>query len=448
MEDSYPALRVIVFIILLIIDGVFSGSEEALDNLNENHILKKAEEGDKKAGYILSMKKHPGTLFNTVRFVATASAMIVGIYVVRLFYHIALRAGQSNMTGFYSQPIEVILKIVITLIFIFIVLVAGVALPKRIAAKNSERWAFSTIRIVYGFSIVLWPMTKLVIGTSNLLGRIFGVDPKAVEENVTEEEIIMMVSEGHEQGVLEANEAEMINNIFEFNDKEVSDIMTHRKDIVGVDVSMEAREAADMMLSERFSRFPVYEGDIENIIGILHLKDIMRALMEQHEGDVHIRDIMREPYYVPDTQNIDHLFRGMQQKKVHMAIAIDEYGQTAGLVAMEDILEEIVGNIFDEYDVDETYIQKIGDNMWMMRGSAPLDEVGDALDMDDLDEGEFETLNGLIVAKLEHIPAQGEHVCIIIGEYRFEVLSVNNNMIQEVRVTRENDSMSGEVLSQ
>lgn len=436
MEDSYPAIRVIVFLLLLVIDAIFSGSEAALGGLNENRIEKKAEEGNKKAKYILRLMEHPVTLLNTVELVVTSAAMIVGAFVAHMFYTSAALAGIHRFGNVSPQLVTVIISIIVTLLLIFLVLVFGIVVPKRLAAKNSERWAFATIRIVRIFTVLLLPLTKLVTGMSNLIGRVFGIDPKAVDESVTEEEIIMMVSEGHEQGVLEANEAEMINNIFEFNDKEVSDIMTHRKDIVGVDVSMDARAAADMMLSERFSRFPVYEGDIENIIGILHLKDIMRALMEKNDSDIHIRDIMREPYYVPDTQNIDHLFRGMQQKKVHMAIAIDEYGQTAGLVAMEDILEEIVGNIFDEYDVDETYIQKVGESMWIMQGSAPLDEVGEALGIEDLDEGEFDTLNGLIVAKLEHIPAQGEHVCISIGGYKFEVLSVNNNMIGEVRVTR------------
>lgn len=437
MEDSYPAIRVIVFVLLLVIDAVFSGSEAALGGLSEGRIEKKAEEGNKKARYLLKLMEHPVTLLNTVELVVTSAAMIVGAFVARMFYTRAALAGAGHFGSINPQIVTVVLSVLITLALILLVLVFGVVVPKRLAAKNSERWAFATIRVVRVFTAVLWPLTKLVTLFSNLVGRLFGIDPKAIEENVTEEEIIMMVSEGHEQGVLEANEAEMINNIFEFNDKEVSDIMTHRKDIVGVDVTMDARAAADMMLSGSFSRFPVYEGDIENIIGILHLKDMMRALMEKPDPQVHIRDIMREPYYVPDTQNIDHLFKGMQQKKVHMAIAIDEYGQTAGLVAMEDILEEIVGNIFDEYDVDETYIQKVGDNVWMMRGSAPLDEVGDALGIEDMDEGEFDTLNGLITARLEHIPAQGEHVSASIGGFRFEVLSVNNNMIQEVRVTKE-----------
>lgn len=436
MEDSYPAIRVVVFLLLLMIDAVFSGSEAALGGLNENRIAKKAEEGNKKAKYILDLLEHPVTLLNTVELVVTSAAMVVGAFVLHMIYTSAAAAGIHCFGNISPKVLTVVISIVVTLIVIFFVLVFGIVVPKRLASKNSEKWAFATIRIVRLITMILWPLTKLVTGTSNCIGRLFGIDPRAADENVTEEEIIMMVSEGHEQGVLEANEAEMINNIFEFNDKEVSDIMTHRKDIVGVNVSVDVRTAADQMLSERFSRYPVYEGDIENIIGILHLKDVMRVIMEGTRKNVSIRDIMREPYYVPDTQNIDHLFRGMQQKKIHMAIAIDEYGQTAGLVAMEDILEEIVGNIFDEYDVDETYIQKVGENMWMMQGSALLDEVGETLGIEDLDEGEFDTLNGLLVAKLEHIPAQGEHVCIVMGGYKFEVLSVNNNMIGEVRVTK------------
>lgn len=262
--------------------------------------------------------------------------------------------------------------------------------------------------------------------------HLFGVSDDE-PERVTEE-IKMMVSEGHEKGALEADEAKMINNIFEFSDKEASDIMTHRRHIIGVDVSMPMKDAAKLMAEERFSRYPVYEEDIDNIVGILHLKDIFRALMEQGESGK-ISEIMRQPYFVPDTQNIDALFKEMQQKKVHMAIVIDEYGQTAGIVAMEDILEEIVGNIFDEYDLDESYISKAADDTYIMKGMAPLSEVEEALQVH-FEEDDFDTLNGLIISRLEHIPAEGERVEVIIEGYQFTVLSVSNNMIHEVRVEK------------
>lgn len=443
MEDGHPAIRIVVFVLLLAIDALFSGSEAALGGLNESKLEKKAGEGNKKARRILKLVNTPVSFLNAIELVVTSVAMIVGAYVGKILYILAEGAGGRGFFEACPRFGTAVFSVLATLVLIYLVLVIGIVVPKRVASKNSEKWAFATINLVAFCMVIVWPFTKLVTLTSNIIVRLFGIDPKASEESVTEEEIIMMVSEGHEQGVLEANEAEMINNIFEFNDKEVSDIMTHRRKIVGVDVDMDISEAASLMLKERFSRYPVYEGDIENIIGILHLKDLMRAIMEEDRTPENIREIMRQPYYVPDTQNIDSLFKEMQQKKMHMAIVIDEYGQTAGIVAMEDILEEIVGNIFDEYDVDESYIQPLCEDSWIIRGIAPLDEVGDVLGVESLDEGEFDTLNGLLVSRLEHIPSDEEKASVETAGYRFEVLSVKNNMIQEVKVTNISKKDSG-----
>lgn len=269
---------------------------------------------------------------------------------------------------------------------------------------------------------------------SSGFARLVGVSN---DSEKVEEEIKQMVSEGHERGVLEADEAKMINNIFEFSDKEASDIMTHRHHVVGLRADLSVVEAAKRIISESYSRFPVYEEDIDNIVGILHVKDIMKALVE-HDDDVKLSQIMRPPYFVPETQNIDNLFKEMQQKKMHMAIVVDEYGQTAGVVAMEDILEEIVGNIFDEYDLEESFIVKKGQDTYMLKGYAPLEEVEETLGIDFCEE-DFDTINGLLIARLEHIPAEDEKVSIDIAGYRFSVLSVKNNMISEIRAQKLDD---------
>ena len=274
------------------------------------------------------------------------------------------------------------------------------------------------------------------------LARLFGSD----DSDAQVDEIKQMVSEGQEMGVLEDEEAKMINNIFEFGDKEVSDIMTHRRHVVGVEVNTDVETAARMMLEKPYSRYPVYEEEIDNIVGILHVKDVLRAMLNEKQH-LEIRQIMRPPYFVPDTQNIDTLFRDMQQKKMHMAVVIDEYGQMAGVVAMEDILEEIVGNIMDEYDVDETFIIKKGSNKYLMKGMTPLDEVEETLNIS-LEEYDFDILNGLLTSLLEHVPEEGEKTSLIIKGYKFTVQSVENNMIKEVLVEKideepVNDANSG-----
>ena len=263
-------------------------------------------------------------------------------------------------------------------------------------------------------------------------------DDEKIEERV-EEEIIQMVSEGQEQGAIDVQEAEMISNIMEFDDKVASEVMTHRKNMVAFEVNTPLREAAIAMANGRFSRYPVYEDEMDNIVGILHIKDVLKFLLACPDGK-DIRDVMRKPYFVPETQNISRLFREMKNKSQHMAVVIDEYGQTAGIVAMEDVLEEIVGNIFDEYDVTERMIIKQSNHKYYMRGLAPLEEVAKELKLNMKEELEdYDTLNGFLISKLGHIPKEKEKVNIIYKGYEFRVVDVKDRMIKFVRVHKEHE---------
>ena len=268
---------------------------------------------------------------------------------------------------------------------------------------------------------------------------IFGIRGGEETEDVTEEEIISMVNEGHEQGVLLATEAEMITNIFEFGDKEAQDIMTHRKNILAIDRNMTLEDALDFMLSESKSRFPVYEENIDNIIGILHFRDAMRSHIEEENlllpvGD--IEGLIRETMFVPETKNIDVLFQSMQHTKTQMVIVVDEYGQTTGLIAMEDILEEIVGNIMDEYDEDEAHIEETENaDEYIIEGITPLEELEERFDIS-FHEEEFDTLNGFMISKMDKIPEEDEEFSIRVDGYEFRIINVENRMIKSVLVTR------------
>ncbi|WP_310605423.1 hemolysin family protein [Anaerosporobacter sp.] len=276
-----------------------------------------------------------------------------------------------------------------------------------------------------------YPITFLRKKITTLILRLCGNKSEDLED-----EIISMVNEGQEQGVLASNEAEMISNIIAFDEKEVKDIMTHRKKIVAIDCNETVEQTLRFMLDKSYSRYPLYEDDIDNIIGILHVKDVARCYMSPKFKNKPLKLIARKPYFVPDTQNINVLFSDMQLKKVHMAIAVDEYGQTAGLVAMEDILEEIVGNILDEYDIDEKLIIKQDEGQFLMKGLAGLDDIEDILGIE-IQEEDFDTLNGLLTSLLNRIPNDGEHVSLSYGGYLFEILDVRNKMIRYVRVTKE-----------
>lgn len=290
----------------------------------------------------------------------------------------------------------------------------------------------SSITFLIGFFIP----SELVLGKiSKWLSEKFGI--KLKKDDVTEEEILSMVNEGHEQGVLEANEAEMINNIFELGDKEAQDVMQHRVNVIAVDGNLTLRELLLFMMGESKSRYPVYNEDLDDIIGIIHLRDVFTIHTRKELLDVKVKDIkglVRTAMFVPETKNIHELFQNMQSEKVQMAIVIDEYGQMSGIVTLEDILEEIVGNILDEYDEEEEVIHKLADESFVMDGMAQLDEIEDVLGISI--EEDFDTLNGLLVSKLEHIPKEDEKAVIEYQGYEFTILSIANKKIGQVRVKK------------
>lgn len=257
-------------------------------------------------------------------------------------------------------------------------------------------------------------------------------------DDVTEEEIISMVREGHEQGTILASEAELIHNVFEFDDKEVKDIMTHRKNIVSLDGGMSFIDAIEFIIDTGKSRFPVYENDVDSIIGVLHIKDAFTFFEKNEVYRSSIKDIdglIRPVDFIPETVNINDLFKKMQSKKSHLAMVVDEYGQISGLIAMEDILEELVGNIEDEHDEEENYIRKNDDETFIMDGMTEFSDVKEALSLP-VDDDAYETLNGFIISLSDKIPEEGDKTVISAYGYRFSVMSVKDKVIKQVMIKK------------
>ena len=257
-------------------------------------------------------------------------------------------------------------------------------------------------------------------------------------DDVTEEEIISMVREGHEQGTILASEAELIHNVFEFDDKEVKDIMTHRKNIVSLDGNMSFIDAIEFIIDTGKSRFPVYENDVDSIIGVLHIKDAFTFFEKNEVYRSSIKDIdglIRPVDLIPETVNINDLFKKMQSKKSHLAMVVDEYGQISGLIAMEDILEELVGNIEDEHDEEENYIRKNDDETFIMDGMTEFSDVKEALSLP-VDDDAYETLNGFIISLSDKIPEEGDKTVISAYGYRFSVMSVEDKVIKQVMIKK------------
>lgn len=433
MEDGGPTASYILFFALLLLDMTVYGFGEAVKEF-------KVEDGEsKKEKKLYEIALHPERYVNTVQFVSTLINLIMGAYFLHRFYF-AVSKMLHRVTETDGLPVTCLAMALASLFILYIILTFGVLIPKKLGARYAEKWAYALITPVYAVIRIFLPITGLISVTAKGVLRIFGVDLNDNSEDVTEEEIISMVNEGHEQGVLLATEAEMITNIFEFGDKEARDIMTQRKNILAIDGTVTLGEALDYMLSESKSRFPVYEENIDHIIGILHFRDAMRAYRNADNMSLPVGEIeglIRETMFVPETKNIDGLFRTMQQTKTQMVIVVDEYGQTGGLLAMEDILEEIVGNIMDEYDEDEAYIEETGNaDEYIIDGITPLEDLEERFRISFMEE-EFETLNGYLISQMDKIPDEDdEGISVAVDGYEFKILTVENRMIKSVLVTK------------
>lgn len=442
MDDGgASAFSVILFLVLLFIEAVLTGFNKAIHLMNEKEIERRAEEEKDKKSILLHKIIVRATIYiNSIQMIITLIELIMGCYFLPRWT--AFFAGWLSEFSFMSGVNELLIKwlalILATFCLMYILLTFGILFPKKLAQKYPDAWAYRFIRHIQFLRTALYPLTGIVAVSANVFLRLLGFRSSDEQNEVTEEEIISMVNEGHELGVLEAGEVEMITNIFEFGDKEASDIMTHRNNITAIDSQMPFKEALNFMLKESNSRYPVFEENLDHIVGVLYLKDAMRIhtsdeSLNQAVGSV--EGLIREAVFVPETKNIDDLFRSMQSEKNQMVIVMDEYGQTSGLVTMEDILEEIVGNIMDEYDPEENHIEEKGENEYVIEGMTKLEDLEERFGMK-FGDTEFETLNGFIISKLDRIPDEGEETEIEIDGYNFKIVKVEKNVIQSVLVTK------------
>lgn len=428
MEDGGSPVRgLVVFLLFILFNGIFYGFGAAIQNLNESDVEEKAEKGNRKAVRLLALMKNPTSLIQVITIITTILGICFGALGIQGF----IRYSGTYITNEISM-------VLVILISVILLLSLGNFSFKKICASYPEQASYAFVNFVCFFLKLFGPMAFVISGLSNLVVRLFGIDPGKSDSDLTEEEIISMVDEAHEQGVIEENEAEMIQNIIDFRDTSANDIMTHRKNIVALDVELTLDEALAIMNEEGFSRYPAYQNDLDDVVGIVHFKDVVKIITEQEgAGSISIRNtpgLIRAASFIPGTRRISAIFQAMQHKKIHMAIVVDEYGQTDGLVAMEDIVEEIVGDIEDEYDEEETLIQLQHDNSVLIEGMTELKDVEEELGIT-FSEERFETLNGYLTNILGHIPTAQDKE-ILAGGYRFQILSVANNVIEQVRAEK------------
>lgn len=435
MEDGgSPYFGLIIFLVLLLMNGWLFAFEAAMDNVNESELEKKKEAGKKNAVLALYYLEEPTAFLQSIRMLTVFNGIFAGVFPIHQYARIIIK---ELMTLTNNQLLVSIGTYVVLLLIGFWLFAVSALAAHKIGRAKALFCSLSLVKLIHSITILFIPIRKAANLVGNIIVRLFGVDPNASTEEVTEEEIISMVNEGHEQGVLEASEAEMINNIFLFGDKEAGDIMTHRKNMVVISSELTLQEALEMMLEGNNTRYPVYEDVIDNIIGIVQLRDVMLSCHESHLLNQKLKELpelLRDVEFIPETRNINVLFRSMQLNKSHMVIVVDEYGQTSGLVTMEDILEEIVGNIFDEYDEDQTMIICNEDGTFYMDGATEIEDVSEMLNID-IDIDDFETLNGYLISLLDTIPENGKEYMIHDHGYCFKVVMVENKMIQSVEVS-------------
>ncbi|MBP1157639.1 MULTISPECIES: hemolysin family protein [unclassified Paenibacillus] len=428
-------MEIIILIVLILLNAFFAASEIALISLNDNKVKLMAEEGNKKAVMLYKLLKEPSRFLATIQIGITLAGFMASAFAAESFAGSLARVIYETGVPIPQATLETISVIFITLILSYFTLVFGELVPKRLAMKKAEAISMIAVRPLTLLSVITSPFVKLLTGSTNVIVRLFGVDPHANDEQVTEEEIRMMVDVGKERGTIQENEKMMIDNIFEFDNKVVSDIMTHRTNIVAIPITASLKEVIQLIHMEKYTRFPVFEKGIDNIVGILHVKDIILCLEGNHEQVLDIKDVIRKPYLIPAAKRIDELFKDLQRDNVHMAIAIDEYGGTAGIVTIEDLLEEIVGNIFDEHDEEEKEIIVIDDNTFMVQGTTNLDDVEKFLNVE-LETDEYETLSGFLIGQLGRIPDQGENPVLEWNGIVFKVEEADEKRILKVKVCR------------
>lgn len=428
-------VQIVILFALIFVNAFFAMSEMAIVTLNDNKIEKLAEQGNKKAKQIKKLTENTSSFLSTIQVGVTLAGFLTSATAAQSFAGM-LTGALAKTTIADVIPMGVIggfSTVLITLIMSYFSLVLGELVPKKIAMSKPEKMAFMAAPILVFVAKVTKPVVKFLALSTNTVLKIIGIDPHADEEVVTEEEIRMMVDVGGEKGVIEDAQIEMINNIFEFDDIDVADIMTHRTDMVCVDVEELLIEAVKLSIENGFSRIPVFEEDPDDIVGIVYIKDFLKYVGTNLPKEKTVRDMMRPAYYVPETKRCGELFTEMTEKRVQMAVVVDEYGGTAGIVTLEDLLESIVGNIQDEYDQEDEEISIINDTTFEVDGITDIEEVEEYTGKT-FPEGDYDTIGGYIISVLGFLPQDGEMNQVTFENVKFTVLNVEERRIGKVKV--------------
>ncbi len=409
-------VKMIVLLILLVLSGLFSSAETSLTTVNIYIMKGMAEEGNRRAKVVLKLMENPGKVLSTI---------LIGNNIVNI-------TASSMMTILITELFGSAAVGVATGILTVLILIFGEITPKNLATIYSEKFALFYAMPIWLLSIILTPVIWLLDKFCNFIYWILRIDVNGINKQMTESELRTIVNVSHEDGVIEGEEKEMITNVVDFGDSIAKDIMIPRADITMAPVDADYEEILGYFMDEQYSRIPIYEENKENIVGILHMKDLF-FYREQEQEEFQVRKVMREPYYTYEYQKTSGILEELRQNSVSITIVLDEYGAAAGMITLEDLLEEIVGEIRDEYDeYEEEIIKQVGENQYEVEGSAKIDDVNDALDLS-LESEDYDSIGGYVIELLDHLPEIGE--VVENSAAVFEVLQADKTRVERIRIT-------------
>ena len=431
MTGSHLLLQFLIIILLTVINAFFSGAEMAIVSINKNKLKMLVEEENKKAIMLDKLLQEPSKFLSTIQ---------VGITLAGFFASASAATGLSKYLSLYLQKLNIpystqLSMILITLLLSYITLVFGELIPKRLALRSSEKIALFSIEIIVAISRIFSPFVKFLTFSTNIVLSILKMKDENLEEKVSKEEIRSLVEVGREHGIINDVEKEMIENIIEFDEKIAREIMIPRTKVFLVDKNITIDELFLKKEIGMYSRIPVYDGEADNIIGVLLIKELMMEAYRKGFENVILSDILQEAYFVPETKNVNELFNELQQGKKHIAMLIDEYGGFSGIVTLEDLIEEVMGNIYDEYDSDDSSIRKLATDKYLISGDIFLNDINDYFHIE-LDSKHYDTLSGLLIENIGYIPEDNEDIPpIVIDNMIFKPQRVKDKKIEKILLT-------------
>lgn len=440
MSEGSLLLQIVIIIILTGINAFFSSAEMAIVSLNKNKLKILIEDGNKKAILLDNLLQEPSKFLSTIQ---------VGITLAGFFASASAATGLSQYLSGALQPLNIpyssqISMILITFLLSYVTLVFGELIPKRIALRNSEKIALSSVGVVVFISRLFSPFVKFLTFSTNLVLTILKMKEDNIEEKVSKEELRSLVEVGKEHGVINEAEQEMIENIIEFDEKIAREIMIPRTKVFLIDKNISIHELFENKEIGKYSRIPVYENEADNIVGVLLTKDLMMEAYKKGFDNIKVADLLQEAYFVPETKNVNELFNEMQLEKKHITILIDEYGGFSGIVTLEDLIEEVMGNIADEFDDEDLSIRQLSRNKYLINGDVSLNDLNDNFHFE-LESKYYDTLSGILIENLGYIPEDNENIePITINGVVFKPQRVKNKKIEKVLMTFDKDQQDDE----